>query len=106
MAKHAYIVKVPKPDPKSYNPDRPITSLVQNQLFHLRVTELSLPEHHRSGMDLYSITTEAKAAKYIAHLTGKLHLAGGKQQRAKEESKSTEASSGKKERKAEARGQN
>lgn len=78
MTKHSYVVKVPKPDPGSYNPERRMTGLVQNQIFHFRLAERQLPEEHRSGVDHYSIDTEAKAAEYIRHLTGKLHLAGGK----------------------------
>lgn len=75
MTKHSYVVKVPKPDPESYNPGRKMTGLVQNQIFHFRLAERQLPEEHRSGKDLYSIDTEAKAAEYIGHLTEKLHLA-------------------------------
>jgi hypothetical protein len=86
MAKHTYVVKVPRPDPKSYNPDRPITGLVQNQLLHLSVAERHLPEHHRSGIDPYSVNTEAKAAKYVAHLTAKLHAVGKKKSRSKKQS--------------------
>lgn len=78
MAKHSYVVKVPRLDQGTYNPDRQLTGLVQNQLFHFRLAERQLPEEHRSGIDLYSIDTEAKAAEYIGHLTAKLHLAGGK----------------------------
>jgi hypothetical protein len=76
MTKHSYVVKVPRPDPGSYNPDRQLTGLVQNQIFHFRLAERQLPEEHRSGIDLYSIDTEAKAAEYIGRLTAKLHLAG------------------------------
>jgi hypothetical protein len=76
MAKHNYVVKVPAPNPKSYNPERPITALVQNQLFHLSVAERHLGPRHQSGIDVYSIKTEGKAAEYIQHVTKKLHLAG------------------------------
>jgi hypothetical protein len=99
MAEHNYVVKVPKPDPRSYNPDRPINSLVQNQLFHLSVAEKHLAEEHRSGIDVYSIDTEAKAAKYIGHLTGKLH--GGSEKRASGTEKSEAAGS-----RAETKGKN
>ncbi|HET7106841.1 MAG TPA: hypothetical protein VFI38_08525 [Candidatus Acidoferrum sp.] len=80
MKKRAYVVKVPRPDPGSYNPDRRMTGLVQNQIFHFKLAERELPEEHRSGVDHYSIDTEAKAAEYIGHLTRKLHLAGASKQ--------------------------
>lgn len=78
MTKRAYVVKVPKPDLGSYNPERRMTGLVQNQIFHFRLAERELPEEHRTGVDHYSIDTEAKAAEYIGHVTEKLHLAGAK----------------------------
>jgi hypothetical protein len=81
MTKRAYVVKVPKPEQGAYNPDRRVTGLVQNQIFHFRLAERQLPEEHRSGVDHYSIDTEAKAAEYIGHLTKKLHLAGRKKER-------------------------
>jgi hypothetical protein len=74
MAKHEYVVKVQKTHPRAYNPNRPITALVQNQLFHLSVAERHLEKRHRSGIDVYSIDTEGKAAEYIQHVTKKLHL--------------------------------
>jgi hypothetical protein len=87
VANHVYVIKVPKPDPKSYNPNRSITGLVQNQLFHLSVAERHLPEHHRSGIDPYSIDSEGKAAEYIRRLTAKLHPEGAKTPRASKRSK-------------------
>ena len=78
MRKRSYVVNVPKPEAGSYNPDRRMTGLVQNQIFHFRLAERQLPEEHRSGVDHYSIDTEAKAAEYIGRVTEKLHLAGKK----------------------------
>jgi hypothetical protein len=73
MAEHKYIVKVRTPGPGTYNPSRPITSLVRNQILHLSLVERHLPKQHRSGIDVYSIKTEAQASKYIHLLTRKLH---------------------------------
>jgi hypothetical protein len=73
MKKHPYVVQVPKPHPKAYNPDRPITDLVRNQILHLSVAELHLEKRHRTGTDVHSIRTEREASEYIRHLTGKMH---------------------------------
>jgi hypothetical protein len=73
MTKHAYVVKVPRPYAAPYNPDRHITDLVRNQILHLSLAERHLPEHHRTGVDVYSIETERQASEYIRHITAKLH---------------------------------
>ncbi|HMI51089.1 MAG TPA: hypothetical protein VK525_06230 [Candidatus Saccharimonadales bacterium] len=73
MSKHAYVVTVPKPHHTAYNPDRPISDLVKNQILHLSVAEQHLDTHHQSGKDVHSIKTEREASEYIAHLTRKLH---------------------------------
>ena len=73
MSKHAYVVAVPKPHHTAYNPDRPISDLVKNQILHLSVAEQHLDNHHRTGKDVHSIKTEREASEYIAHLTSKLH---------------------------------
>jgi hypothetical protein len=79
MKKHTYVVKVPKPHPKAYNTDRPMTDLVRNQILHLSVAERHLEERHQTGTDVHSIRTEREASEYIGHLTKKLHvLKGGK----------------------------
>jgi len=78
MSKRAYVVRVPRPHPKAYNPDRPITDLVRNQILHLSLAERHLDEPHRSGLDVYSIKTDRQASEYIRHVTSKLHPAGAK----------------------------
>lgn len=78
MGEHKYVVKVPKPVPGSYNPDRPITSLVYNQILHLSLAERHLPKTDRSGIDIYSLQTEGQASEYIHHLMRKLHPRGTK----------------------------
>ena len=76
--KYKYVVKVPQPALGSYNPDRPITSLVRNQILHLSLAERHLPKTERSGIDIYSLKTEGQASEYIHHLTRKLHPQGSK----------------------------
>jgi hypothetical protein len=78
MKKHKYVVPVPKPHPKAYNPDRPITDLVRNQILHLSLAERHLDKRHRTGVDVYSIQTERQASEYIHHLTKRLHPEGVK----------------------------
>ena len=78
MGERNYVVKVPKPAPGSYNPDRPVTSLVRNQILHLSLAERHLPKTERSGIDIYSIKSEGQASEYIHHLTWKLHPPGSK----------------------------
>jgi hypothetical protein len=73
VSKHAYVVTVPKPHHTAYNPDRPISDLVRNQILHLSVAEQHLDTHHQTGKDVHSIKTEREASEYIAHLTRKLH---------------------------------
>jgi len=68
MKKYSYVVKVPKPHESAYNPDRPISDLVRNQIMHL-----SVAERHLTNKDVHSIKTEREAGEYIAHLTKKLH---------------------------------
>lgn len=78
MKKHKYVVPVSKPHPRAYNPDRPITDLVRNQILHLSLAERHLDKRHHSGIDVYSIQTERQASEYIHHLTKKLHPEGAK----------------------------
>ena len=74
MSKHKYVVPVPRPHKPRFEPDRPITDLVRNQLLHLSLAQRTLPKHHQAPTDVYSITTDREASEYIHHITGKLHL--------------------------------
>lgn len=78
MSAHAYVVKAPKPHSRAYNPDRPMSDLVRNQILHLSLAERHLEKRHRSGVDVYSIKTEGEASEYIRHLTAKLHPEGAR----------------------------
>lgn len=73
MKQHKYVIQVPKPHPSAYNPDRPISDLVHNQILHLSVAERSLDKRHQSLIDVHAIKTERQASEYIHHLTKKLH---------------------------------
>jgi len=73
MKKHKYVVPVPQPQRGAYNPDRPISDLVHNQILHLSVAERSLEKRHQSPLDVHSIKTERQASEYIHHLTKRLH---------------------------------
>jgi hypothetical protein len=72
MTQHKYVVSVPKPHSSAYNPDRPISDLVRNQILHLSVAERSLEKRHQSPVDVHAIKTERQASEYIHHLTKKL----------------------------------
>lgn len=74
MPKHKYVVPVPRPHTPRFEPDRPITDLVRNQLLHLSLAQRSLPKRHRAPVDVYFIKTEGEASEYIRHITAKLHL--------------------------------
>jgi hypothetical protein len=73
MKKHKYVVQVPKPHSSAYNPDRPISDLVRNQILHLSIAERHLDRKHWSRVDVHSIKTERQASEYIHHLTKKIH---------------------------------
>jgi hypothetical protein len=78
MAKHSYVVKVPRPHPKRFEPHRPITDLVRNQLLHLSLAQRHLPREHHHPTDVYAIKTEGEASEFIRHVTSKLHRLKGK----------------------------
>ncbi len=87
MAKHKYVVPVPRPHKPRFEPDRPITDLVRNQLLHFSLAQRTLPKHHQAPADVYSITTDQEASEYVRHITGKFHLhAAGKLKPAKKSS--------------------
>jgi len=78
MATHSYIVKVRRPHPKRFEPDRPITDLVRNQLLHFSLAQRHLDKKHHHPADVYAIKTDAQAAEFIRHVTSKLHSLKGK----------------------------
>jgi|HubBroStandDraft_3_1064219.scaffolds.fasta_scaffold416643_2 hypothetical protein len=78
MGEHKKVVEVPKLDRNPYNPLRPVSDLVKNQVLHLSLAERHLKPEDQTGIDVHSIQTEEDAARYIHHLTAKLHPQGRK----------------------------
>ena len=76
MKTHKKVIVVEKTPSGAYNPDRPISDLVHNQILHLSVAERSLEKRHRSPLNVHDIKTERQASEYIHHLTKKLHALG------------------------------
>jgi hypothetical protein len=73
MTKYKLVVEVPATQANAYNPDRPISDLVRNQVMHLSLAERHLELRDRTGKDIYAIQTERQASEYIAHVTKKIH---------------------------------
>jgi hypothetical protein len=69
-------IPVPRPQPKKvWNPDRPVSSLLQTQMRHLHDAERNLPLRYRSELYINAIQTEGEAAAYIRHVTEAIHQA-------------------------------
>jgi hypothetical protein len=66
------IVNIPRPPAKSLNKDRPLSSLVRNQVEHFKKMEEDLAPSERP-VDAGAIRTEGQAAHYIKKVTAKLH---------------------------------
>jgi len=67
------LIHVPRPDPKSANPDRPVNALLQAQIQHLHDAERNLPLRHRTDIYINAIKTEGEAANYIRRVTEAIH---------------------------------
>lgn len=70
------VIKVPKPPDSAMNPDRPVSSLLKNQIIHLQEAEFRLPAHRQSNIYINDIKTEGEAAEYIRQVTAQLHPQG------------------------------
>ena len=68
-------IRVPKPSPSSFNPNRPLhkNTLLQSQVKQFREIEKQLPPEHQSGIDHDAIQTESEAAEYIRRVTTRVH---------------------------------
>ena len=66
-------IKIPKPAQGSVNKDRPISSLLQNQIQGLRAAEQRLPLEQQTGINVDTIKTEAEASAYVRAVTSRLH---------------------------------
>jgi hypothetical protein len=69
------VIDVPEVEREAYNPDRPISGLIQMQLVHLSAAEQMLPSGQRTGINITTLHTEAQAANYIGKVTPLLHRA-------------------------------
>lgn len=104
MAKHSYVVKVLPPHAPRFEPHRPITDLVRNQLLHLSLAQRNLPKHHHCPTDVYSIETDHEASEFIRHVTSKLHSLKGKAAKSAKKTKRRASESKKKASRAKQKG--
>lgn len=65
-------IRIPRPAQGSVNKDRPISSLLQNQVEHLREAEARLPVEQQTGINVDAIKTEAEASAYVRAVTSRL----------------------------------
>lgn len=70
------MIDVPAVEKEAYNPDRPISGLIQMQLVHLSMAEQTLPPRQRTGINIATLHSEGQAAQYIQKVTALLHRAG------------------------------
>ena len=67
------VIKVPKPPKDVINKDRPISSLLKNQLIHMQEAEFRLPVSGQTDVYINAIQTEGEAADYIRQVTNFIH---------------------------------
>jgi len=69
------VVKIPRPKPSSYNPNRPLVknTLLLHQVKHFLEAEKKLPPEQRTGAKLEDVRTEADAAEYVRKVTAIFH---------------------------------
>jgi hypothetical protein len=70
------IIDVPEVEKAAYNPDRPISGLIQMQLIHLSTAEQTLLPGQRTGINISTLHSEGQAAEYIQKVTAMLHKVG------------------------------
>src|ERR1051326_2194568 len=83
------MIDVPKVEKKAYDPNRPISGLVQMQLVPLSAAEQTLPPKQRTGVNIATLHTEGQAAEYIGKVTPLLHRAARAKNTTKKKKKST-----------------
>jgi hypothetical protein len=69
------LIPVPKPPKSAMNPDRPVSTLLRNQMRYLQEAEFRLPVKMQTNVYINSIKTEGEAADYIRRVTEALHKA-------------------------------
>jgi len=67
------VIHVPRPSKDAGDPNRPVSSLLRNQIEHLHIAERRLPPHYHSDIYVNAIKTEGEAAAYIRHVTEAIH---------------------------------
>jgi len=63
------LIHVPRPPKSAMNTERPVSSLLKNQIEHLHLAEQRLPLHFRSRTYVNAIKTHAEAADYCREVT-------------------------------------
>lgn len=71
------LIPVPKPPKSAMNPNRPVSTLLKNQIRHLLEAEFQLPVRLQTNIYVNAIKTEGEAADYIQRVTKALHKAHG-----------------------------
>ena len=68
---------VPRPPKSAMDRDRPVSTLLKNQILHLQEAEFRLPARVQTNVYVNAIKTEGEAADYIQRVTRALHAAHG-----------------------------
>src|SRR5579864_2552287 len=69
------IIRVPRPPKSAMNPNRPVNTLLRNQIQHMQEAEFRLPVKLQTNVYINAIKTEGEAAEYIQRVTQALHKA-------------------------------
>src|SRR5215471_5050625 len=69
------VIKVPRPPAEAFDLNRPISTLLKNQVRHLQEAEFRLPASMQTNTYINAIKTEGEAAEYIRRVTEALHRA-------------------------------
>lgn len=69
------VIHMGKSSTRAWNPNRPMSSLLEWQLEHLQEAEKRLPRHHHTDIYVNAIKTEGEAATYIQAVTEAIHKA-------------------------------
>jgi hypothetical protein len=83
------LIRVPRPPKTAWNPDRPVSSLLQTQIEHLHHAEKRLPLRYRSNIYINAIKTERQAARYVRNVTDAIHKGHRDAARVRQEPKRT-----------------
>jgi hypothetical protein len=81
------VIRLAKTPASAMDPDRPINTLLKNQIEHLQRAEFRLPANRQSNIYINDIKTEGQAAEYIRIVTAELHPKGAPAKSRKAKSK-------------------